>query len=220
MNSTTLKIIDCFTPLIVYTLKFRGEAESERYTIEKLTDDYTVLIAKAREEYVENPLSFTEALFPLVAWIDEVILSSRNAHRRLWQKKLLQKKFFNISDAGDLFFEKLEALPEEESTLRLLYLYALLLGFKGKYYRGEDQAHLNDIFETQKALMGDDLLHLFPEVAFGAAYAQKPLPSRKRFVISYKGFWKLVILSLGIGLILFVISQAYLDGLLDQLDIF
>jgi len=220
MNKSQIKIIDCFTPLIVYTLEFRENSEDDLYTIEKLTDDYTVLIAKAREEFSSDSVVFTDALFPVVAWIDEVILSSRNDNKRLWQKQLLQKKFFNISDAGDAFFERLEKLPDGSNDVRLLYLYCLMLGFKGKYYRAEDQQMLDDIFETQKAYMDDDFLKAFPKLAFKYAYTQNPPPPKKKFKTSYRGFWIIVVLTLSIGLALFLASQSYLNSLLEQLNIF
>jgi len=220
MKKSQIKIIDCFTPLIVYTLEFQENAQDDLYTVEKLTDDYTVLIAKAREEFTLDGVAFSDALFPIVAWIDEVILNSRNEQKKLWQKQLLQKKFFNISDAGDAFFDILKKLPDDSNEVRLLYLYCLMLGFRGKYYRVEDQQALDGIFEIQKACMHDDFLKAFPKIAFKYAYTQNPTPSKKKFKTSYRGFWIIVVLTLSIGLVLFLASQSYLNDLLGQLNIF
>ena len=220
MNKNQIKIIDCFTQLIVYTLEFKENSQSEIYTIEKLTKDYETLIVKAKEEFDLDNVEMMDAFFPVIAWIDEVVLSSKNKDKRLWRKQLLQKKFFNTSNAGYEFFERLDGLSDSAYDLRLLYLYCMFLGFKGRYYKTEDTKILETIFQKQKSLVHDDFLSAFPKLAFKKAYAQNQLPGKKRFKTSYKGVWIIIGVSLGIGLVLFLASQTYLNGLLDSYNIF
>ena len=219
MHNKQIKIIDCFTPLIVYTLEFAEHSQDPIYTVDKLVDDYKTLIDQAQQR-CDLKVSFDEALFPLTAWIDETILNSDLENRRGWRKSLLQKKFFDTSNAGEIFYKNFKHLSEDAFELRFLYLYILFLGFKGKYYRDEDAQKVEALFHTQKELLQDTFTESFPKYAFTKAYAQHQLPSKKRFKPSYAGLWVLIIVSLILALILFLASQAYLDGLLDKYNMF
>ncbi len=219
-NQTTM--IDCFTQLMVYTLEFNENSQKEIYTTDKLISDYETLITQAQNTFDEQKveIDFNEALFPILAWIDELILSSQYKQKREWRKNLLQKKFFNTSNAGYEFYEKLSSLEKNAFDLRLLYLYCLFLGFKGKYYRSEDKESLDAIFKREKSLADDNFSDHFPKLAFKDAYAQNPSLKKKKFQASYKGVWVLISVSLLIGLVLFLTFQAHLNGLLDKYNIF
>ena len=220
MDKSQIEIIDCFTELIVYTLEFKEKSQSDIYTVEKLSDDYEALVSRANDEFNLRHIKFTDALFPIAVWIDEVILNSQNKDKKLWRKRLLQKRFFNTSNGGYEFFENLESLDGSASELRLLYLYCLFLGFKGKYYKAGDEKSLEHIFKTQKKFIRNELLNVFPKFAFGEAYAKNQIRGKKKFKTSYKGFWITVVLSLGVALMLFLASQTYLNSLLNRYDIF
>ena len=219
MKNKQIEIIDCFTPLIVYTLEFAENSQDSLYTIDKLIDDYDRLIHEAQIHFNFNT-TFDEALFPIIAWIDEVILNSDHQERRAWRKSLLQKKFFDTSNAGETFYYNFEHLSKDAFELRFLYLYALFLGFKGKYYRDSDTQNLEALFNTQKHLLQDTFTESFPKYAFNKAYAQHQLPSKRRFQASYSGLWITIAFSLIIALVLFLASQAYLNGLLDKYNMF
>jgi type VI secretion system protein ImpK len=222
MKNNHSTIIDCFTQLMVYTLEFDENAQSDIYTIEKLVADYETLIAQAQSSFEEKKIDvdFYEALFPIIAWVDEMILSSSYKQKREWRKNLLQKKFFNISNAGYEFYERLNALDKNAFDLRLLYLYCLFLGFKGRYYRNEDAESLDAVFEKEKSLAADDFSDHFPPLAFKDAYAQDPILKKKKFEASYTGVWILIGVSLFVGMILFVVLQTHLNGLLDRYNVF
>ena len=219
MNNKQIQIIDCFTPLIVYTLEFTENSKDPLYTIDKLADDYATLIHDAQVDFTLSTV-FDEALFPIVAWIDETILNSEHENRKAWQKSLLQKKFFNTSNAGEVFYSNFKHLSKDAFELRILYLYALFLGFKGKYYRNDDAQKLEALFTSQKSLLQDTFTEDFPKYAFNKAYAQHQLPAKRHFKTSYSGLWVLIVFSLVIGLVLFLASQAYLNTLLDKYNIF
>lgn len=220
MNAKQIKIIDSFTELIVYTLEFKENAQSELYTIEKLKNDYEILIEKTEKSCSLDGIEFYDALFPIVAWIDEVILNSQNRDKKLWRKELLQKKFFNTSNAGYEFFDNLENLPHDAYDMRLLYLYCIFLDFKGKYYKDEDAKSLETLFEQQKAFVHDNFPNNFPKFAFKKAYSQSLMPDKKSFKTSYKGVWVIIGISLAIGLVVFLASQSYLNSLLTKYNLF
>jgi type VI secretion system protein ImpK len=78
----------------------------------------------------------TEVTFPLVAFIDEVILGSNWEHRESWRDRPLQLDLFGERTAGQRFFKRLEELRREGSSRReILEIYhlCLTLGFAGAY---------------------------------------------------------------------------------------
>ena len=89
-----------------------------------------------------------ETDFAIVAFLDEVILTSHDPCRNEWAQKPLQDELFNVSVAGELFFTRAEKLlsrqdsPELADMLDVFYL-CLLLGFEGKYsIGGKTELHL------------------------------------------------------------------------------
>ncbi|HVT91790.1 MAG TPA: DotU family type IV/VI secretion system protein [Bryobacteraceae bacterium] len=107
-----------------------------RRMVEALTEVNREAIKRnyAREHTIETD-------FAIVAFLDEVILSSHDPCRNEWAQKPLQDELFGISVAGELFYARLEKLltrqdsPELADMLEVFYL-CLLLGFKGKYIIG------------------------------------------------------------------------------------
>lgn len=79
--------------------------------------------------------------FAVVAFLDSVVLNSAEARRAEWERKTLQEELFGQSDAGVVFFEKLERFRSRRDSKRLadileVYLLCLLLGFEGRYSGG------------------------------------------------------------------------------------
>lgn len=86
---------------------------------------------------------FQEALYIMVALVDEVFLSFGWPGQNRWENNLLEGQIFHTQIAGEQFYKKLDALIEANDPVRndlaAIYLMALSLGFKGQY-RGEDDA--------------------------------------------------------------------------------
>jgi type VI secretion system protein ImpK len=79
-----------------------------------------------------------ETDFAVVAFLDEVILSSKDPARDTWAQRPLQEELFNISTAGELFFTRIEKLLQRSDTSELadmleVYYLCTLLGFEGQY---------------------------------------------------------------------------------------
>lgn len=74
--------------------------------------------------------------YAFCATIDEAILTSSFKVRDAWQRLPLQVQFFGDQLAGELFFDKLEALRREGAprvqAMEVFHM-CLLLGFQGKY---------------------------------------------------------------------------------------
>jgi type VI secretion system protein ImpK len=76
--------------------------------------------------------------FAVVAFLDSVILHSKDPVRAEWERKTLQEELFGQTDAGLVFFEKLDQFRSRRDSEQLadileVYLLCLLLGFEGRY---------------------------------------------------------------------------------------
>lgn len=92
-----------------------------------------------------------DAQFAVVAFLDEVILSTRVAGYEQWSKKTLNVEMFGEAIAGEVFFDKLKQIEGRRDSPRSvelleLYLLCLLLGFEGRY-SGPYRAELYEIRE-------------------------------------------------------------------------
>ncbi len=79
-----------------------------------------------------------ETDFAIVAFLDEVILTSKDPARDEWSQKPLQEELFGVSTAGELFFVRVEKLLQRNETPELadmleVYYLCILLGFEGRY---------------------------------------------------------------------------------------
>jgi type VI secretion system protein ImpK len=82
-----------------------------------------------------------EAHFAIVAFLDSVVLHSDDPVRAEWERKTLQEELFGQTDAGLVFFDKLEHFRSRRDSQQLadileVYLLCLLLGFEGRYSGG------------------------------------------------------------------------------------
>jgi type VI secretion system protein ImpK len=81
--------------------------------------------------------SIADSRYLKAALADEVLLNTEWIGRDRWTEHLLEASLFRTSVAGDRVFEKIEELlSNREPSLRpiaALYLFALALGFQGKF---------------------------------------------------------------------------------------
>lgn len=85
--------------------------------------------------------------YALVALTDEAVLQREGALRDYWLPRLLQLRFFNENVAGEVFFQRLDAIrrdPARSEVLRVYYL-CLLFGFRGQYGVRGGQIELTDV---------------------------------------------------------------------------
>jgi type VI secretion system protein ImpK len=92
-----------------------------------------------------GPSEIREAEFAVVAFLDETILSSKDAKADEWRKRPLNIELFGQAIAGDVFFDKLTEIERQRDSPQVadlleVYLLCLLLGFEGRFappLRGE-----------------------------------------------------------------------------------
>jgi type VI secretion system protein ImpK len=89
--------------------------------------------------------------FAVIAFLDSVVLNSNDPVRAEWERKTLQEELFGGSDAGVVFYEKLEKIfvrrdGEELADVLEVFLICMLLGFEGRY-SGALQGELERLIE-------------------------------------------------------------------------
>ncbi len=82
-----------------------------------------------------------QAMFAVVAFLDETILTQNQPAFADWRRKPLQEELFGVHIAGEIFFQNLEGIirqPDSLAVADLLELYAtcISLGFQGRYSAG------------------------------------------------------------------------------------
>jgi type VI secretion system protein ImpK len=111
------------------------------------------------------------ARFAVCAWVDEAILNSPWSQKGHWQREQLQRLYYHTTDAGEEFFERLNALGFQQREIREVYYLCLALGFMGRYCHKGDEYLLDQLRSSNlKLLMGSSVglpslerAELFPE---------------------------------------------------------
>ncbi len=158
-----MKLVDYFIPVTAFIKAFEQDAGGR--TPEILSKEIDTLVNQARVDALKDGIElprFQDALFPILAWADELISrSSAWDSGHAWQHHLLQRRYFKTSLAGREFFERLEAIDTRDSALREVYLLCLCLGFEGRYSMASDASELAQIrIEQYRTLQQQD-----PELA-------------------------------------------------------
>lgn len=104
-----------------------------------------------------------ETHFAVVAFLDSVVLHLDDpvdaSVRSEWERKSLQEELFGQTDAGVVFFEKLDRFRSRRDSGHLadileVYLLCLLLGFEGRYSGGL-RAELESVTEKLRMRIDD-----------------------------------------------------------------
>jgi len=149
-----MRLTDYFIPL---TALVKGGATSANTSPDTLAAQIDTLVQQAQSRALQDDVDlerFQAALFPVLAWADEHISRSHAwESEHTWQKHLLQRRYFKTGLAGREFFERLEALPANETGIREAYLLCLCLGFMGRYSMSPNSAELANIRVEQYRLL-------------------------------------------------------------------
>lgn len=170
-----MRLVDCFIETLAYSQLFLRKPQDDydgfRTKVEQMIAD---AIAHAHE--IGRPHEeVQDALFAVVTWLDEAVLTSGWVHAERWKRAQLQKAHFATTRGGVEFFTRLDALPAHQKAVREVYYFCLMLGFKGQYvYRSDKKALENLRHQTLDLLLeGANLAQLTEKtVLFPAAYPE------------------------------------------------
>jgi type VI secretion system protein ImpK len=129
----------------------------------------------ARRGYTREDVE--EANFAVVAFLDEVILSSQDGGQTQWARKSLQEEMFGQRSAGELFFKRLEELRAQRDSQQLaevleVYQTCLLLGYEGRHSMGA-KAELHQLMDNLRDRI-ERILGRHPEFSPDGAFPDLP----------------------------------------------
>jgi len=114
-----------------------------------------------------------QALFAVVAFLDESVLGCHNPAFATWPRLPMQAELYGQQLAGEVFFQELQKVlnrPDSQQTADLLEVYylCLLLGFKGRYAAGGDLYSLRGAIQEKIRHVRGSLPTLSPHGAIPA----------------------------------------------------
>lgn len=178
MNKKVFAIIQIFTEIVTYT-KIIIDNE-EQFIFEEVQSNYIELFENTNTELKKYNLDERSTKFiflAFVGWVDEQILLSQVSFKNNWLKNSLQKRYFNLTTIGDDFFAYYDEFKQQDNYLKLIYIYILCLGFKGKYLIRTKE--LNELIEKELSEFNkEESINFFKNVYSTSKSKKEP---RKRF---------------------------------------
>ncbi|NVN91503.1 MAG: DotU family type IV/VI secretion system protein [Desulfuromonadales bacterium] len=169
-----MHLSDCFIDTMAYVTYLLKSVESKQPAYEEVKSHTLRLLAQS-ESFVSRGLftrdDYDQARFAICAWVDEAILNSAWNQKSYWLKDQLQRIHYNTTDAGEEFFDRLNAIGLHQRELREVFYLCLALGFTGRYCHKHDEYQLEQIKTSNlKLLLGSSVglpslerSDLFPE---------------------------------------------------------
>lgn len=142
-----MRLVDAFIPVLAVVRQF---VEAPHDDAAALAARLRPLLAQAQQDALaldtpEDDLH--NAQFAVAASIDETLSTCDWLEAASWQRHLLQRQFFGISNAGVAFFERLARLgqAQDQAEVEEVYVLCLSMGFKGRFGHDGDARGLADL---------------------------------------------------------------------------
>jgi type VI secretion system protein ImpK len=178
--------------LVAYVSYFLKTASARQPAYSQVKADILRLLGQS-EECVKKGLfpreEYDQARFAICAWVDEAILSSGWKEKAQWQREQLQRLYYQTTEAGEEFFERLNAVGFQQRAVREVYYLCLALGFMGRHCNPGDEFLLGQLKTSNlKLLLGTSVgipslerEQLFPDAYPTDAFEVGPRERRFRF---------------------------------------
>lgn len=111
---------------------FRQSGAAADDVVERIKTSLEQACARAARDG-HAPERVQDALYAVVAWIDELAMSFPWDGSAAWRLSPLQRHYFSTTRAGAGFFERLQALPEQAAQAREVFALMLVAGFQGEF---------------------------------------------------------------------------------------
>jgi type VI secretion system protein ImpK len=230
-----MQLVNCLIPLFAQLRAFVQQPTGDAATLTAQLDDAIAAARRSARDAGYSEADTEEALFAFAAWADELLLAPRWDGAAQWQRHLLQRRYFNLSNAGVAFYERLEKLTHDQLAVREVYYLCLGMGFGGRYAYDRNQKALTDIKRSNLALLmesGEGLPAATGQLLFPDGYGGLPGESvvdarptlrarlRRRFSWSTVAVFvlPLVLLALLFGVYHAVVEQS-VDAILTQINV-
>jgi len=187
-----MPLSDFFMPVIAYMLYFLKTVGRQQPLYDQVKADVSRLLTQAEEAVrkgLVSPEDFEAGRFAVCAWIDEAILNSNWPQKQQWQREQLQRLYYQTTEAGEEFFERLNALGLHQREVREVYYLCLALGFMGRFHQPGDEVLLEQLKNSNlKILTGSSLgipslerKQLFPESYPAETSGIRAVPQKSSF---------------------------------------
>jgi type VI secretion system protein ImpK len=164
---------DYYIDIIAYVTYFlRSPETQESSSCEAVLADIQRLLLQSEEGVKKGLVTADDhdaARFAVCAWVDEAILNSSWSGKNGWMSRQLQQTYYNTTEAGEKFFQRLQSLGPHQLQVREVYYLCLALGFTGRYFNDEylleqiKTANLKLLLGSSLGLPSLERLDLFPE---------------------------------------------------------
>lgn len=169
-----MRLTDCFMEVIAYVIYFLKTAHTKQPPFDQVRADILRLLMQGEQACNKGAIpseDYNLGRFAVCAWIDEAILNSAWVQKQLWQKEQLQRLFYQTTEAGEEFFDRLNKIGLHQRAVREIYYLCLVLGFKGRFIQSGDEYLLEQLKASNlKLLTGSsvggialDRIELFPD---------------------------------------------------------
>lgn len=143
-----MRLSDCFIELIAYVAYFLKTVQENQPAFEQIRTDIERLMSEGRDSirYGEIPEGdYNMARFAICAWIDEAIMNSQWNEKIRWQREPLQRLYYQTTNAGEQFFDRLNAIGAHQNDVREVFYLCLAMGFMGRYGNESDRYLLEQL---------------------------------------------------------------------------
>lgn len=221
-----MRLTDCFTGLFAYTAFLVKPENNAITTFEQAYADIDRLISESESLREKGNFAITDfdlARFAVFSWMDEMILSSTWQGKDMWLREQLQRRHFQTADAGEIFFEKLNAVGPHQRDVREVYYLCLAMGFTGRYCNQGDDFLLDQLKMSNLKVMTGSAMgipEINKETLFPDAYSSQSFQDEKGTYKKEKmSMFTLLCLGAPVGLfgILFVIYRFILSNIGNNL---
>jgi len=126
---------------IIVRLRYNRQAVTDANSFRAEMKKHLNIATQRARQRGYGPEDVKQAIFAVVAFLDESVLTSRNPAFADWPRLPLQAEMFGNQLAGEIFFQELQRVlnrPDTNEVGDLLEVYGLcmLLGFKGRFAAG------------------------------------------------------------------------------------
>ncbi len=189
-----MRLTDCFAELIAYVTYFLKTVNTRQPSFDQVKADMQRLISESQQVLDQgafSPEDYDQARFAVFAWIDEAILSSSWNEKNRWQGEQLQRFYYQTTDAGEIFFDRLNAIGPHQRDVREVFYLCLAMGFSGRFCHEGDEYLLEQVKTSNlKLLTGSSMGlpslekgELFPEAYPSGSAELSSRVGRGRFSI-------------------------------------
>jgi type VI secretion system protein ImpK len=157
-ESSDQRLAEVFAPCFAMIVHLRAQNElGDPVDLRQRIKDVLERASRDAHQKSIDPEHIDAAEFAVIAFLDETILSSSWDRKSDWASRPLQMERYDRYDAGEVFFERLEAMlssPAGQAEAIEVYYLCMTLGFRGRYQIVE-QEKLQEYIERCHDVLAD-----------------------------------------------------------------